>query len=464
MFLAVRPWLCLLWMMSGFGAQAAPQFTHPVLVVVIDAKRLSPDPDRAAQYLLREGGVPVSWSANGSTAFELESSQGDSTRVMKLNTSSIVLDRLSPHQQSRLRVRGVQPSQTEWSDAATLKIRFEPPELSPESEGSYDPLSQSYLYSVSRQAYAAPLRMEVAFADISKQPVTDRKPLFSKSEKLDLKFSSSNARLWRARFVTEDNNEISDWSPWARLPYAQAQSFRIASEGLFPKKKFRLWLSSGLTYIKYNQQSTVLASNLDFQSISPSFTNLILEAQFSKTWRAVLSYKNLEGTATGEKDVLLNSDAYSWTILDAGLQWHSSKLRPTFFDLFFRPYIHGGWQQHNFPYLEKRNSTFSIVDRKLQKVLAGGGARLGPVFEGYFDFEMNYAHLIGTDPRYQMTNNFGFEGSLSYYRKLKPWLLGGVAWYGHYDVSKFKDSGLQNVEFDETFLYSRFEFRLGAEF
>lgn len=461
--------LFLILLISSVEVFAAPSFEHAEIIVLVDGNRLKSLSRTENLYRLEGEGVQLSWLSGGSTEFLLEVES--ETKRMEFNTDkpSKLIQDFYLISSANLRVKGLKPKETKWSDVAKLQVKLARPvlESQPEVVSAKDIFSYRLRWLPKDESYFFELETGALAGKTIESPQKMVESLQSKTIRGSsylLPYKSKNVEFWRIRSMDRKGLPLSDWSPWTRLPVELIEKKQFARELLFPQKKNMFWIGGGVNYLGYSQTVEALQSNLRFQSIRPSMAHIQFERFFTPQLKASFSWADFRGTGEAKSEIQLRSPNFKWTTTGFNVQWHGKQMRSFGKDLSMREYYYLEYQAHELPYLNKEGLEFSFSSRPVKKILIGAGVKVAPISEGVLELYFGYAHLLATEARFSMQKNLGLEGAVSYMRRWGENYQFGLGWYGHYDQSQFKDAQLSDNLVRETSIFSKLEFRGGISF
>ncbi len=279
----------------------------------------------------------------------------------------------------------------------------------------------------------------------------------------------------------------------AKTPTSPSQSFQlnlnISSEEIkvtnqrhlkvspLYAKKYALWFGSGFNYLRYQQESSAIGSQLEFQTFKgPSFFGRgwwKINDQFDATFEAKMS----PGSTTSSEAIQIAGGNYNWLIFAL----EGTYYRPQWTHILWKEYdsrwgVRFGLQHHLVPFISRTGASETeaeVVTNSITMFTLGFQNNIDISTRWAFEWFMRYQYPLTAGNVFQLKPKFGFDGSLGIIRALKhSWKL-GLFWYGQWHDYNFthQDRYLINqgnpspeIAGHQSLFFSNIELRAGYEF
>lgn len=229
--------------------------------------------------------------------------------------------------------------------------------------------------------------------------------------------------------------------------------------------KNNIWLAAGYNFLRYNQTTRQLPSDLTFETFKgPSFFGSVV-LRPSSYWTNNISFGLSPGETTSSPSVSVQSGSYNWQILTVDTTYWPEK----WFYNTFQIGALGGIQYHKFPFIKIESGTppGAKIDNLYMAVLElGFNVLYKPYPRWGYELFMAYQLPFTNSAEIQIRPEVMFNGSIGGYYKYSPkWYL-GCYWYGqlhNYNYSSYNSSYSTTFSGRQNLFFSNIEFRLGYE-
>lgn len=241
-------------------------------------------------------------------------------------------------------------------------------------------------------------------------------------------------------------------------------------------KHYAVWLGSGFNFLRYEQESSDIQSDIVFQTFKgPSF--------FGRGWwkineriDASFEVKRSPGGIEPASEIANSSEHRDWTIFALESTYYPQNWITTLYGHPSRWGLRAGVQHHLVPFISRTGASeksFEIVTNSLSMFTIGFQNNAEINSRWVFEWLMRYQWPLFVGSVFQILPNFGFDGSVGFVRSLqRNWKL-GFYWYGQWHDYSFvhRDQYLVNqadpnpkIKGHQMLFFSNTEVRVGFEF
>lgn len=251
---------------------------------------------------------------------------------------------------------------------------------------------------------------------------------------------------------------------------AKAQTKEDLEVAPLQKSAFNMWMGAGYNFLRYQQSSPDIGSDLSFESLQgPSY---LLQGGFevSGQWDVNVSIKSSPGAVQSSDTLTIDKGKYSWMIYALEAAYFPESWRTTIFKLPTNLGTRFGIQYHQVPFLERTGvSSTDLTIGTNTLTMFTGGVQANTKLSRRWTSEvfLRYQYPLATGSLFSIQPKFAFDGSMGIMRRFSGrWRLGGF-WYGQWHEYNYNshDAYLdKNIGGSQTLFFSNIELRLGYEF
>jgi hypothetical protein len=242
--------------------------------------------------------------------------------------------------------------------------------------------------------------------------------------------------------------------------------------------KREVWGGIGMNFLRYNQESKDIPSNLTLESIDGPTIYAKFVRSLNSEWAFQTTFNRWPGETNSSAAVQLSEGSYAWTCLSGDFTYVDPQWRRTYKKFASELGLQMGLQYHQAPFLSRSSTTepdiASIESNAFFMGAFGGLWRLHFDREWMIEAFLRYQHPFSFRNELKVRPDLAFDGSLGLvYHWMENWRF-GMFWYGQYqkyDFTGFTDRYFQStgnrsssVDGTQSFLFSNLEARLGWEF
>ncbi|NQZ00994.1 MAG: hypothetical protein HRT45_10060 [Bdellovibrionales bacterium] len=254
-------------------------------------------------------------------------------------------------------------------------------------------------------------------------------------------------------------------------------NLKVVSKSPAYTKKIGLWFGTGFNYLRYNQTSSTIGSDLLFQTFKgPSYFGKGW-LWLSETWDISGTAKMSPGNTSSSDSITVTQGDYEWYIFATEATYYPENLRFEMFQnykaqLAFR----FGVQYHLVPFIARSadsQTTAEIVQNEITMATAGFKFLIREQSRLTYEIFMRYQYPVSSGDVFEITPKFAFDGSLGIvYDYGKNWRA-GLFWYGQWHEYDFvhrdayrEANGIEpfDIEGSQSLFFSNIEIRGGYEF
>lgn len=226
-----------------------------------------------------------------------------------------------------------------------------------------------------------------------------------------------------------------------------------------------VWLGVGFNYLKYNQTTSTLPSNLTFETIKLPSLYLGGTYHVNTKWSAMASYSISKGATSSSSQVAVSSGDFLWKIASLEAiywpeRWRKEKSRVG---------VMAGVQHHSFPFLNILSTspaTATIENATMMVADLGAFMEYTPRARWTYEAFLAYQYPLADPNEFSIKPQFLFNGSVGAYYRYRPNLYLGGFWYGQLHKYSFDQNNAAigtRLSGKQDLFYSNIEFRVGYE-
>jgi len=230
------------------------------------------------------------------------------------------------------------------------------------------------------------------------------------------------------------------------------------------KKKYGVWLGAGFNYVRTNQASDEIGSDLLFESFKMPSLYAKLKANITNQWDVVYTYKLSPGeTSTGTTQVKQGS--YNWTAHTREARGSPANWKTKIFINEGQWSLRAGAQLHFIPYIIRESANVVNVEENPVTLASFGGQYVEMLSRRWdFEFFMRYQQPVSAGDKFDIDSSFAFDGSLGLIYSFTSGWKAGVFWYGQlhdYKVSSVDPVNDIDITAKANWFYSNIDLRAG---
>jgi len=254
-------------------------------------------------------------------------------------------------------------------------------------------------------------------------------------------------------------------------------NLKVVSKSPAYTKKYGIWLGTGFNYLRYEQKSSTINSNLLFQSFKGPSIFAKGWSWLSETWDVSATAKMSPGNTSSSETVSVTQGDYQWLIYAGEATYYPQGLR---FDVFnsYKAQLafRFGVQHHIVPFIARNSDSPNSAEIQTNEItMATGGFKFLIRRQSRVTYEifMRYQYPVSAGDTFELTPEFSFDGSVgAIYDYNRNWRF-GIFWYGQWHEYRFKHEDAYrkanniepiDIEGTQSLFFSNVELRGGYEF
>jgi hypothetical protein len=229
-------------------------------------------------------------------------------------------------------------------------------------------------------------------------------------------------------------------------------------------RKVRVWLGSGISFLKFEKKTNEFDSDLSFQSLKGPNLVLNYEHEINETFQVEGLFIDAKG-AISASQVKIEDGSYNWTTWSIKGRYSPPQWKIGLGRSPLRFGVSGGIHYHSQPLLTRTSlSDFRVDNVPITTVSLGPSVKWqGRVFT--YVALMHYQLPVAKGSDLEIASSFAFDGLIGMILPRQSWLI-GLFWHGQsFDYAyEYQNPVVSLTTGEQSLFSSNVELRLGFQF